>query len=490
MKWTLGAVYPGVPVTLHLDVIPQLVGVMTNTATASTIDIDPNAGNNSGPKAVTVLNVPPQVSSLSLSATAINENDDLDLTVKFTDPGRLDTHTVDITWGDGTTDLAVPITFPIREFTIRHRYLDDNPSGTAIDLNAIHVTVHDNNGGSGSGDTSVTVGNLLPVIAGASTGSTSATPGKEGLPTTVSATFADIGTLDTYTALVDWNDGSITPAVISEAGGVGSLSATHTYAAGGIYTVKITLTDDDTGVATTTQTLFITGVGVHVLPDGRTALEVIGSADGDSVTVSQQGNGLFKVHASFLAENFRTVPVAGIQLLEIVMLGGNDKVTVSGSVDLPAVIDGGEGDDQLNGGNAGSILIGGGDNDKLLGGNARDILIGGTDADRLNGNSGDDILIAGRTSYDSRADGDKLANDLALLKILAEWNTTRSYAERVANVLDGSGPILGGTGLKLKRGVTIFDDTAADDLTGAAGTDWFFLSPPGSADGQESGGEA
>src|SRR5262249_29302610 len=38
---------------------------------------------------------------------------------------------------------------------------------------------------------------------------------------------------------------------------------------------------------------------------------------------------------------------------------GNDDATVSGGIDLPAILDGGEGDDRLNGGNGGNILIGG-----------------------------------------------------------------------------------------------------------------------------------
>jgi Ca2+-binding RTX toxin-like protein len=171
--------------------------------------------------------------------------------------------------------------------------------------------------------------------------------------------------------------------------------------------------------------------------------------------------------------------LAGLDLIQVAVLGGDDSVSISSAVTLPAVVDGGSGKDNLNSSNApGSILIGGAGTDSLTGGSGRDILIGGLGADRLIGNSADDILIAGRTSYDSGADDDKLTNDFKLLKLYTEWNSTRSYADRIANIQDGKGPVLAGSGLSLKQGLTVFDDSDADTLTGSAnGLDWFFIGP-------------
>ena len=55
-------------------------------------------------------------------------------------------------------------------------------------------------------------------------------------------------------------------------------------------------------------------------------------------------------------------------------------------------------------------------------------------------------------------------------------DSCRSYADRVANLTNGTGPqprLNGGN--YLKQGATVFDDPQEDKLTGAAGQDWFFV---------------
>src|SRR5262249_58714181 len=106
--------------------------------------------------------------------------------------------------------------------------------------------------------------------------------------------------------------------------------------------------------------------------------------------------------------------------------------------------------------------------DVLSGGSGRNIRIGGIGADTLVGSQGNDILIGGRTVYDSNP-----AALAALNAILAEWSSGRDYATRVQNIRTGSGPLLS-SGFRLQAGVTVFNDADVDDLTGAAGADWFF----------------
>jgi predicted acyltransferase (DUF342 family) len=82
------------------------------------------------------------------------------------------------------------------------------------------------------------------------------------------ATFNDRGTLDTHTATIDWGDGSpVDTGIVSEApfgppgstaGANGSVAGQHPYVATpGVYTVTVTVVDDDGGVGTDTLRLTI-----------------------------------------------------------------------------------------------------------------------------------------------------------------------------------------------------------------------------------------
>ena len=102
------------------------------------------------------------------------------------------------------------------------------------------------------------------------------------------------------------------------------------------------------------------------------------------------------------------------------------------SMRVPVFIDGGAGDDVLAAGGGNAILLGGAGKDQLFAGAGRNLLIGGAGSDVLSaGLSGGSILIGGSTSHD--------ANDVALRAILAEWSSSRSLSERIANLTDGSG---------------------------------------------------
>ena len=141
------------------------------------------------------------------------------------------------------------------------------------------------------------------------------------------------------------------------------------------------------------------------------------------------------------------------------------------------MLHGGAGNDRLRGGNGADILLGDDGADNLIGGKGNDILIGGQGADTLTGSAGDDLLVAGFTSYD--------AVDAALLSLLAEWTSSRSYADRVANLSGtGTGLRLNGNNFLIAQGAsrTVFDDGAVDDLTGNAGQDWFLLNLDGDGD--------
>lgn len=159
---------------------------------------------------------------------------------------------------------------------------------------------------------------------------------------------------------------------------------------------------------------------------------------------------------------------------------GNDVVDGAGGIDI---IDGGSGNDAIYGGDGSDILRGGDGNDclygeggadillggtgvdSLFGGSGRDVLIGGGGGDQIRGESDDDILIGGATIFDN--------SNAALLSILAEWNSSRSYDQRVKN-LRGTGSESRLNGTSFLTNSTVTNDTAADVLYGAGGQDWFW----------------
>ena len=152
---------------------------------------------------------------------------------------------------------------------------------------------------------------------------------------------------------------------------------------------------------------------------------------------------------------------------------GDDNLQVSGSVSLAAWLFGGDGDDRLKGGSGSNVLAGGIGDDLLIGGSGRDFLEGGWGADRLVGNGGEDILIGGYLAF--------AHYEAALGAIMAEWNSNRSYNERVANLRgDDSSPSFdqranGEVFLSVSgSSPTVRDDGDVDRVTGSAGRDWFF----------------
>ena len=155
---------------------------------------------------ITVNNIDPVI--VSVNAPLINEDGTATVTGSFTDVSTLDTHTAVIDWGDGTTSNATidPVS---RTFSADHQYLDDNPTGTGSDVYTIGVTLTDDDTGTDTASTTVTVNNLDPVIA-----SVNAPVINEDGTATITGSFTDVGTLDTHTVQINWGDGTTSNATI------------------------------------------------------------------------------------------------------------------------------------------------------------------------------------------------------------------------------------------------------------------------------------
>lgn len=392
--------------------------------------------------------IPIAVNPLTLSSTVLDEGDPLNLSGSFVNIDTLDTHQVVISWGDGSANTILDLVVGARDFATMHVYRDDNPTGTAADGYMISVTVTDQDDGSGTAGANVTVNNVEPVIQVFESDATFAVKGEEGEPVTVMGSFTDVGILDTHSAMVDWGDGTVEAVALVQGMGSGTIQGSHAYAVGGVYTVTLTVTDDDTGSHQASTLAVITGVG---LSNG--VLYVIGSAEDDTAHVQQTGPGTIKVHASFISEPFREFDADDVDQIISYLCQGDDHLTIAGKVSVPAIVHGDGGEDHLHGGGGPTVLLGGSGDDMLIGQSGSDILIGGTGRDRLVGGSGDDLLIGGSTTFDHN-------QDAALAGALLLWtDPLASYEERSA---------------ALDAYLTVLDDGEADKLTGAAGSDLFY----------------
>lgn len=139
-------------------------------------------------------------------------------------------------------------------------------------------------------NTLVTVTNAPPAVDAATANPASA---PTGTTVTVTATASDAGPSDTHTALVDWGDGTVTPAAVTGDASGASVSGSHIYRRAGVYTITVEVTDDDggTGTATTTHEAINTPPEVSAGPDQTVAegssVQLQGTAtdaDGDALT--------------------------------------------------------------------------------------------------------------------------------------------------------------------------------------------------------------
>ncbi len=195
-------------------------------------------------------NAPPTLGALSASSP-IDENSTATLTGSFSDPDAGDSHVLTVNWGDGTSSslAAAPGTF-----SLNHQYLDDNPTATASDVYSISVSVCDSAPACATGSTTVTVNNVNPTLT-LDQASANNTHLQENGIRSLSGTISDPGTLDTFTLVVDWGEGS--PETIDLAAGSTSFSLSHQYLDDDPtgtpvdeYAITLTLTDDDTSSAT------------------------------------------------------------------------------------------------------------------------------------------------------------------------------------------------------------------------------------------------
>ncbi|HEV3082404.1 MAG TPA: PKD domain-containing protein, partial [Gemmataceae bacterium] len=226
-----------------------LDGPHTYSISASAVDKDGSYNTNN--VSVTVNNVTPTVTANNLSG---NEGQSLNFFGTFSDPGILDTHTATISWGDNSTSSGT-VTEANGSGTVTgtHVYADN---GTYT----ITLSVTDKDSGTGSRTATATISNVAPTA----TACADPTEVKNAAFTVQVGSFTDpgftnatAGTQETFTATINWGDGSATAngsvTVTQGSAGVltsGTVTGTYTYTSAGDYTVTVTVTDDDGGTGT------------------------------------------------------------------------------------------------------------------------------------------------------------------------------------------------------------------------------------------------
>jgi PKD repeat protein len=231
-----------------------------------TLAVHDSEENSAGPftAPVTVINVRP-VLVVAIDQT-VNEYQELDLSAVtgpplglFVDDGVQDSHMATVNWGDGSDPESTTIFSGGGAGALggKHTYADDG-------VYTVTVTVTDDDGGSDTKSFTVTVNNVRPVVVVAQNQSINEgefldLSGLGGAPPL--GLYVDPGLNDTHTATVDWGDGSsVENAAIFAGPGSGALGGSHTYADNGVYTVTVTVTDDDGGSDTKTFQVTVNNV--------------------------------------------------------------------------------------------------------------------------------------------------------------------------------------------------------------------------------------
>ena len=275
---------------------------------------DDDGGSDLAEVVITPSNEVPEVGPLVPNDLAIPEGGVLTVTGTFHDPSATDSHTIEIDWGgeEGTTLLETGQALPIGttltdlgdgnwQFSASHLYLDDNPTATGADEYTVRATVTDSLQASDSSFVVISVNDVLPVVEVPVLSSSSI---NESGTVSVTGRFSDVGVLDTHTILIEWAGGEeqvpegtttlttagpnpIGTSVTDLGDGNWEFTAEHTYfddnpndTPSDLYTVRVTVTDDDT-VSGTNATPLVVNNAVPVIDESSIA--VGGLTDGTAL---------------------------------------------------------------------------------------------------------------------------------------------------------------------------------------------------------------
>ena len=230
------------------------------------------------------------------------EGQKVTLATDFLDPGRVGDYTATVRWGDGTIDsmlVSLDETGFAGSLTADHVYADDA-------VYEIRVTITDGDAGQASPTAAAMISGVAPVVTAAA--DANATVGESmsfAIGSFSDPGFTTAGSEEIFSATVDWGDGT-TPdtATVSTVNGsadgltVGEITGEHVFAAAGVYTVLVTVTDDD-GLAGQAS-LQVTVSGNDPAGPAKVRFFVVDRADKASYQYAASGTPLddFSLHKS------------------------------------------------------------------------------------------------------------------------------------------------------------------------------------------------
>ncbi len=235
-----------------------------------------------------VTNAAPVFGTLTVDTSTLSEGGKVVIRGSFTDAGSSDTHSVLLTFGDGTSATIandqIQTNAGTRTFTYEKVYADNGQvqfgqNGTTYAPFTIKAVVSDETGAKAEKTVDVTVSNVDPLIADLKINGIDAKPGggltgqpngtvvlsKSGGTVTVTGRFFDPGKDDALSLVIDWNDGTASrmadmiigaPRADGPLAGWRDFTAVHTY--GGIdqsrvdpfvFNAMVILEDKDGGSA-------------------------------------------------------------------------------------------------------------------------------------------------------------------------------------------------------------------------------------------------
>ena len=207
----------------------------------------------------------------------------------------------------------------------------------------VTITATNSDGMHTSTSFNLAVTNLPPAITALSSSSPTAVQASSNGQVTITGSFSDPGTLDTHTVTVNWGDGTPVQTLTSVDQLHGLFSGAHTYAAGGLYSITVTLADDDGASVTRTTSAYVTGLN---LVNG--VLYIVGTSGSDSVDINlvRPGGGRailtistqFNVGSGHSSSSVLRIDPSLVKKIVIYSGGGRDHIVIHNNVTIPVSI--------------------------------------------------------------------------------------------------------------------------------------------------------